>query len=83
MNIKQITYTSTGIVLAACVGFSLLFTLLPFLGWSHYALESNLGRLKSNDSNKRTLNKFINFIIDQVTCGVEWAERTWNVQSWR
>ena len=59
MNIKSINYQSTGIVIAGCVGFSLLFTIAPLLGWSRYSLESSL-----------------------IQCGVEWAERSWNVQSY-
>ena len=55
----EISYKLVGIIIIGCILFSLLFTILPLLGWSYYSLESSL-----------------------IQCGVEWAERSWNVQSY-
>ena len=59
MNIKTITYKTTGVLILAVIGKCLFFTVAPLLGWSKYSLELSL-----------------------IQCGVEWAERSWNVQSY-
>ena len=59
LNIKTITYKTTGLLILAVLVKVLFFTIVPLIGWSRYSLELSL-----------------------IQCGVEWAERSWNVQSY-
>jgi hypothetical protein len=42
MKIKTINYQNSAFVITICLLIALFFTMAPFMGWSHYALEISL-----------------------------------------
>ena len=59
LEMRKITFQNIGLIIMVCLGFTLILTIAPLVGWSRYSLESSL-----------------------IQCGVEWADRSWNVQSY-
>ena len=42
LEMKNITFEKTGIIISGCLIYTLILTISPLIGWSYYSLESSL-----------------------------------------